>query len=146
MDRLRSAETDRFAAGVVEFLETRGDGKRREGVGVGNDDEFEVEGEGEGEGDKYLDETCLDLGLVDLLGPTIPLSFSEGNNGGLDWFVVSEIAATIIYETIQNKTQMKIFKTHLTLSIYTKQKITKLPFFLRLSKPLQTRSRSIINS
>lgn len=97
MDRLRSAETDRFAAGVVEFLETRGDGKRREGVGVGNDEEFEeVEGEGEGEGDKYLEETCLDLGLVGLLGPMIPLSFSEGNNGGLDWFVVSEIAATII--------------------------------------------------
>lgn len=97
LDRLRSAETDRFAAGVVEFLETRGDGKRREGVGVGIDDEFdEVEGEGEGEGDKYLEETCLDLGLVGLFGPVIPLSFSEGSNGGLDWFVDSEMAATII--------------------------------------------------
>ncbi|KAI3711091.1 hypothetical protein L2E82_40926 [Cichorium intybus] len=40
----------------------------------------------------------------------IPLSFSKGNNGGLDWFVVSEIAATIIYEIIQNKTQMKSSK------------------------------------
>lgn len=92
MDRLRSAETDRFTAGVVEFLETRGDGNLLEGVGVGKDDEFE-EVEGEGEGDKYLEETCLDLGLVGLL---IPLSFSEGNNGGLVWFVVSEMAATII--------------------------------------------------
>lgn len=106
MDRLRSAETDRFAAGVVEFLETRGVGNLLEGVGVGKDDEFE-EVEGEGEGDKYLEETCLDLGLVGLLGPLIPLSFSEGNNGGLVWFVVSEMAATIIKNITKEKPQMK---------------------------------------
>lgn len=98
MDRRRSAEIERFAAGVVEFLETRGDGNLLEGVGVGKDDEFEFEFEVEveGEGDKYLEETCLDLGLDGLLGLVIPLSFSEGNNGGLVWFVVSEMAATII--------------------------------------------------
>ena len=44
------------------------------------EDEETEELEVEGEGDMYLEETCLDLGLLGL----IPLlSFSEGNNGGL---------------------------------------------------------------
>lgn len=87
MGRLRSAETDRFGAGVVEFLEIKGEGDLRN---VGRDDEFEFEiefefEEVEGEGERYLEETCRGLCLIDLLGVVIliPLSFSEGNNGGL---------------------------------------------------------------
>ena len=91
----------------VEFLETRGDGHLLETV---DDDEIDDAEEEEGEGDMYLEETCLDLGL---LGPTPLLSLSEGNNGGLLGFrwassrelilgfcgsieAAPEIAATII--------------------------------------------------
>lgn len=83
MGRRRSAETDRFGAGVVEFLEINGEGDLREGVNVGKDEfEFEFE-EVEGEGERYLEEICRGFGLIDLLEVVIPLSFSAGNNGGL---------------------------------------------------------------
>lgn len=57
--------------------ESNGDGNRREEAV----DEVveEVEVEVEGEGDMYLDGTCLPLGFR----VRSPLSFSEGNNGGL---------------------------------------------------------------
>lgn len=83
LGRRRSAETDRFGAGVVEFLEINGEGDLREGVNVGKDEfEFEFE-EVEGEGERYLEEICRGFGLIDLLEVVIPLSFSAGNNGGL---------------------------------------------------------------
>ncbi|MFS7998137.1 hypothetical protein Hanom_Chr12g01150191 [Helianthus anomalus] len=94
--RLRSTESDRFATGVVEFLEIRGEGALLEGVTVRNEFEFEFEFEVEVEGDRYLEETCLDLGLTGVMTSS---SFSVGNNEGrIVWFlvVVSETAATII--------------------------------------------------
>lgn len=55
LGRLRSTETDRFGAGVLKFLEIKGEGDLR--VNVGKDEfEFEFE-EVEGEGERYLEET-----------------------------------------------------------------------------------------
>lgn len=94
----------------MEFLETKGDGNlldEEEDIGT---EEFE------GEGDKYLEETCLDLGFLCL----IPLSLSEDNNGDLlgllsidvilgflDGLIetASEIAATIITKKTQTNSK-----------------------------------------
>lgn len=87
--RRRSTETDLFGPdeGVfkteVEFLETKGDGYLLEEVeDEETEDAFEVEVKVDG--DMYLEETILDLGLLDVLPETpLLLSFSEGNKGGL---------------------------------------------------------------
>lgn len=84
-DRGRSTETDLFGPdeGVfktgVEFLETKGDGYLLEET-----EDEETEEAFEVVGDMYLEETILDLGLLDVLPETpLLLSFSEANNGGL---------------------------------------------------------------
>lgn len=139
MGRRRSAETDRFAAGVVEFLETRGEGDLLEGVSVGFDDELE---EVEGEGDRYLEETCLDLGLIDLLEAMMPLSFWEGSKrGGVVWFlvvvVVSETAATIINENTYTPNPDEIFNNSPHIVDLSHEKIKKIPFFSKHQDFLQ---------
>lgn len=109
--RLRSTDWDRLGTvegkGVDEGVELMERDRRGEGHLLDEDEEeVEVEVEVDGEGDMYLEETCLPLGLLG----RVPLSFSEGNSGGLDgfWWVeealvlsgpveaASEMAATII--------------------------------------------------